>query len=480
MAVAAYLESGAYVRHIRKSRRRLVGPVAPRYSLPMVLDTDVCVIGGGPAGMMAAGRAAERGARVLLIEKNPTLGRKLLITGGGRCNVTNAEFRREVLVEKYGDRSQFLHSLFARFGPQQLIGFLRERGLGVVIEAENRAFPDTHRAASVLAVLEGYLSAGRVEVRTKMCVRGLAPGGPGEARIAGIETDEGRIRARSIILATGGLSRPETGSTGDGFRWLASVGHTVNIPEPSLVPVRVAEPWVRRLQGLSFEDVRLTALPPEPPSGDARSTAGPHRGGKKQARVSERGKLLFTHFGLSGPLVLNMSSRMLELSRRTEDGSEQLRLEIDLIPGEDHASLDCTIRDSIAGAPNKKVQNSLAPALPSRLVPLLLELAEVDPDLPANSLTRPARLAIVRLMKAFPLTFDGVLGNDKAITTSGGVSLEEVDFRTMRSRLFENLYLAGDILDFQRRSGGYSLQICWSSGWVAGGAAAEGSTEEEK
>ncbi len=439
----------------------------------MELETDVCVIGGGPAGMMAAGRAAECGARVLLLEQNRSLGRKLLITGGGRCNVTNAEFRREALVEKYGDRGKFLHSLFARFGPRELIELLERFGLRVVIEEENRAFPETHRASSVLDVLERYMADGGVEVRSGMAVRGLVadePGGAGRAhspkrRVNAVATEGGMIGARQFILATGGLSRPETGSTGDGLRWLAAVGHTVHIPEPSLVPVRTAEQWVRRLQGLTFDDVRLTAFPFESAAEPTAGAQGKSIPGRRP-RLSERGKLLFTHFGLSGPLVLNLSSRFLELSRQSED--ERLRLLIDFIPTVDHGALDRSIRESIAEAPNRKVRNSLPRVLPSRLVPVLLELAHLDPDLPAHSLTRDSRLEIGRLMKALPLTFDGVLGADKAIVTSGGVELEEIEFRTMRSRLIENLYFAGDILDFQRRSGGYSLQICWSSGWVAG------------
>ncbi len=422
-------------------------------------EIGVCVVGGGPAGMMAAGRAAECGARVVLLEKNERLGRKLLITGGGRCNVTNAEFRRHVLVEKYGERGEFLHSLFARFGPRELIDFLARYGLGTVIEEENRAFPATHRSASVLEVLTRYLADGGVEVRTRTAVRGLLAD-PATRRVAGLATSAGVVEARSVVVATGGLSHPETGSTGEGLKWLASIGHAVRIPEPSLVPLRACEPWVARLAGLAFDDARLTALP---------------LAGERPAKTpSERGKLLFTHFGLSGPLALNLSSRILKLAREAGDEEEHLRLLVDLVPAEDHAKLDAAVRSSLAAAPNRKVRNSLPQALPSRMVPVLLELAKVDPDLPAHSLTRDSRLAVVRLMKALPLTFDGLLGTDKAIVTSGGVALEEIDFRTMRSRLFDNLYLAGDLLDFQRRSGGYSLQICWSSGWVAGSASAEG------
>ncbi len=419
---------------------------------------EVCVVGGGPAGMMAAGRAAECGARVVLLEKNDRLGKKLLITGGGRCNVTNAEFRRPVLVEKYGERGEFLHSLFARFGPRELIDFLARYGLATVIEEENRAFPATQRASSVLEVLARYLADGGVEVRTRAPVRGLQADAAAR-RVTGVETAGGVIEAGSVVVATGGLSHPETGSTGEGFGWLSAIGHSVRIPEPSLVPLRASEAWVARLAGLAFEDARLTAL----------SLSGE----RPKKTPSERGKLLFTHFGLSGPLALNLSSRILALAREAGDEEERLRLLVDLVPTEDHARLDAVIRESLAAAPNRKVRNSLPQALPARMVPVLLELARVDPDLPAHSLTKASRLEIVRLMKALPLTFDGLLGSDKAIVTSGGVALEEIDFRTMRSRLFDNLYLAGDLLDFQRRSGGYSLQICWSSGWAAGTASGQ-------
>lgn len=451
-------------------------------------SVGVCVIGGGPAGMIAAGRAAELGADVVLLEKNPRPGRKLLMTGGGRCNVTNAEFRRHVLVEKYGPRGESLHSLFARFGPADLIGFLAARGLGVVIEDDNRVFPETHSAASVLEVLTRYMADGGVRVRTAAAVVGLeadradderarqaagidtaaGAGGPRAARVSGVRVGGALIRARKVILATGGLSRPETGSSGDGLRWLAALGHAVRYPEPSLVPVRVEEEWIGRLQGLAIPDARLTALPPTPSGVEDRS--GPRR--RSGVQLSERGKLLFTHFGLSGPLVLNMSSRISELAHEAGAADERVRLLVDLMPATDHGSLDQIIRDAISAAPNRKVRNTLPGAIPARLSPVLLELARVDPDLPANSLRREARHEIVQLMKALPLTFAGVLGTEKAVVTSGGVALDEIDFRTMQSRLYENLYFAGDILDFDRRSGGYSLQICWSSGWVAGSAAA--------
>ena len=419
---------------------------------------EVCVIGGGPSGMMAAGRAAECGARVILLEQNRDLGRKLLISGGGRCNVTNAEFRRHALVEKYGERSDQLHSLFARFGPAEMIRFLAERGLGTVVEEDNRVFPETHRAASVLEVLVGYMQSGGVEVRLGEQVRGLAADGA-LRRVTEVRTKSSTLYPDRVVLASGGLSRPETGSTGDGLRWLAAIGHTVRYPEPSLVPVRVAEDWVRRLQGLSFQDVRLSALP----AGSAAEGAE-----RRHKGASERGKLLFTHFGLSGPLVLNLSTKLLDLSREAGDASDRLRLTIDLFPTQDHGALDAQIRDGILEAPNKKIRNSLPASLPSRLVPLLLELCAIDPELPAHSLRKESRKAIVALAKAIPLTFVGLLGTDKAVVTSGGVSLDEVDFRTMRSRLYDNLAITGDLLDFERRSGGYSLQICWSSGWVAG------------
>lgn len=404
--------------------------------------------------MMAAGRAAAGGCRVILLEKNSEPGRKLLITGGGRCNVTNGETRRHVLVEKYGPGGKVLHGLFARFGPEELRRFLSSRGLETVVEAENRVFPATQNAASVLQVLRAYMAEGGVDVRAGHVVTAIEveeqPGGG--SRIGCVRAGDRVFRAASCILATGGTSHPETGSTGDGFRWLRELGHRVREPAASLVPVRVREGWVRALQGIALEDVRLTA------------TAA-------SGRISERGKLLFTHFGLSGPLVLNMST---PISRLGPSG--EVRLSLDLYPALDHAELDRRLLDAVSAAPRKNLSNTLPPelGLAASLIRAVLDQSQVASETTGAEMTRAARRSIAATLKSFTLTFDGLLGSRHAVVSSGGAELDEVDFRTMRSRRYENLYLAGDILDFQRRSGGYSLQICWSSGWVAGMNAAAG------
>ncbi|HUX13773.1 MAG TPA: NAD(P)/FAD-dependent oxidoreductase, partial [Spirochaetia bacterium] len=455
----------------------LVSPRTLPYTSPVAPPGgkyDVCVIGGGPAGMIAAGRAAESGRRVLLLEKNSSPGRKLLITGGGRCNVTNAETRHQALVERYGSRGKFLHSLFARFGPGDLREFFRERGLETVVEQENRVFPATQRAASVLEVLLRYMQDGGVEVRLNTAVDGLETESEvnGQGRITGARSSDRVYRADAYIVATGGTSHPETGSTGDGFVWLRRIGHQVREPEASLVPIRVREDWVRALQGVALDDARLTARVPG--AGDG-----------ADARCSERGKLLFTHYGLSGPLVLNMSTPIKELEKTARRQSmippgEGISLFIDLFPSIDHAALDRSVLNAFAAGPRRKPVN-LLPAefsLPARLVGVILRQAGITAEATASEVRKDERRRLVVELKALRLTFDGLLGARDAIVSSGGVALEEIDFRTMSSRLYLNLYLVGDILDFQRRSGGYSLQICWSSGWLAGVSAAVGASGE--
>lgn len=410
---------------------------------------DVIVIGGGPAGMMAAGRAAELGARVLLLEKNPTLGKKLLITGGGRSNVTNAEFDPHLFLAKFKDAAKFLHSPLSQFGVQDSLDFFVSHGMPTKIEAEKRVFPVSDSAQSVWDVLVRYMQAGKVTVLADREVSGLTVA---NGSISGVQLKNGEsFEASTYILATGGKSRPETGSTGEGFRWLRKIGHSVSEPKPSLVPLRVRETWAHRLSGLSFSDAKLSVF----------------RDGKKQE--SRRGKILFTHFGLSGPLALNMSRG---ISESLPYGA--VTVSIDLRPETNLGELDAELRTLFDGQKNKQLKNSLDGFAPALLIPILIKLAGVSPEKPVHSVSRTERLALVRLMKGLAITVTGLLGADKAIVTSGGVSLEEVDFKYMRSRLYLNLYLVGDILDIDRPSGGYSLQLCWTTGYVAGTAAGRG------
>lgn len=410
-------------------------------------EFDVVVVGGGPGGLMAAGRAAELGAKVLLLEKNAGLGKKLLITGGGRCNVTNAEEDVRTLLGKYGKAEQFLFSPFSKFGMPEALRFFNERKMETKVEGAKRVFPVSDSAASVLEVLEQYAKAGEVTVRTGVKVTGLTVSGD---EVTAVETTAGPISAKSFILATGGTSRPETGSTGDGFAWLKRVGHAVRESGAALVPVAIEEPWVKRLQGITLEDVKMYV----------------YQSGEKQE--SFRGRLLFTHFGISGPMVLNASRGIGELLPYGP-----VAIELDLFPTTSHGELDAKLQELFASSAKKTCRNALKEVVPSAMAPVLAELAGIDEDVTCNGVTKPKRAKLVSLSKALPMTVEKLMGLDKAVVTSGGVALEEVDFRTMASRLYPNLHVVGDLLDIDRPSGGYSLQLCWTTGYVAGSAAAD-------
>lgn len=410
------------------------------------LHTDVVVIGGGPAGMMSAIQAAKSGAKVVLIEKNKTLGKKLLITGGGRCNVTNATFDNRALAEKYGKKGKFLLSPFSKWSVKDTIDFFESRGMPTKIEAENRVFPQSNSAQNVLDVLISEMENVGVKVLTGSPVIKVTSL---KNRIISVETENATISAKTFVFTTGGTARPETGSSGDGFKWLGKLGHTINTPSVALVPVKIKEKWSHKLQGLSLPNVKITLI-------DARA--------RGEARI---GKILFTHFGLSGPLVLNMSQSIGEALREGV-----ITIELDLFPALDHSALDEKLRAHLAKAQNKKWANALLGFVSPLLAPVLVELSGINATLPVNKVERTARLAFVRKMKALTITPTGLLGAEKAIVSSGGVKLEEVDFKTMRSMIIKNLYLAGDILDFERPSGGFSLQICWTTGIIAGQSAA--------
>jgi len=414
----------------------------------VVMDYDVIIIGGGPAGMMAAGRAAECGARVALLEKNTSLGAKLLITGGGRSNVTNAEFDQHVFLRKFGVAGKFLYSPLSQFGVQNTLDFFHVHGMPTKVEAEKRVFPVSDSAQSVWDALVSYMRKENVTILTDMEVLGLETA---HGRVSGARMKNGSLmEARSFILATGGQSRPETGSTGDGFRWLRSIGHTIVAPRPALVPVTVRESWISTLSGVSFQDVKLSYF-------------------QKDKKIeSRRGKLLFTHVGLSGPLVLNMSRNIAEF---LEYGD--VTVSLDFLPEKNVREVDEYIQKLFDSQKNKQVKNCFDGFLTPLMIPVMLKLADIDKETPVHSVTRDERMKLARLVKDFRLTVYGLLGADKAIVTSGGVALEEVDWKHMRSRKFENLYLVGDVLNIDRPSGGYSLQLCWTTGYVAGISASE-------
>ncbi len=404
---------------------------------------DVVVIGGGPAGMIAAGRAAELGAKVALLEKNPKLGKKLLITGGGRCNITNAEFDVKKMVAKYGKKGKALFGSFARFGVEDTLNFFNQKGLSTKVEAEKRAFPVSNKAEDVWKVLVNYLKEGKVKVIYNSAVVGI------ESKNGNITTiklaDRTNITAKKYIVATGGKSRPETGSTGEGFDWMKSIGHSVEESDSALVPVKIKDEWVKALSGVSFTNAKLSVF----------------QDSKKQETRS--GKILLTHFGISGPLVLNMSKGIAELFKYGP-----VNLELDLYPELEPKALDQKFLETLSKSLNKMIKNNLGDIVPPKMISTILSMTGINPETLGNELTKEQRLKIISLVKALPMTVSGFLGVEKAIVTSGGVSLKEIDFKTLQSKLYPNLYLAGDILNFDRPSGGFSLQICWTTGYLAG------------
>lgn len=409
---------------------------------------DFIVVGGGASGLMAAGRAAERGREVLLLEKNKKLGEKLKISGGGRCNITNAELDEHALLKHYGKAEQFLYSAFSQFGVKETFSFFESRGLPLVVQARKRAFPHTQRAIDVYLVLEKYIRKGRVTVKTGSPVTHIVLGTGAESeKIAGVVCGQREYKARFFMFATGGVSHPETGSTGDGFSWLAELGHTIIKPTPTIVPLAVRERWAKELAGVSLSLMKITFF----------------LDGARQ--FSKTGNILFTHFGVSGLVILNSAYKVSDL---LHNGT--VTAVIDAFPDTDQGSLERRIIAVFDQNKNKTIKNlmkDIAPAGTSRSVMELLR-GDIDPETKVHSVTIEERKRIVRLLKALPLTITGLMGYDRAVIADGGVPLDEIDMRTMRSKKIENLYIGGDLLHINRPSGGYSLQLCWTTGYAAG------------
>lgn len=401
------------------------------------------VIGGGPAGMMAAGTAAKRGLKVALLEKNPTLGVKLLITGGGRCNVTNAEYDVRTFLKKYKDSDKFLFSAFSQVSVKDALEFFNTRGMPTKIEAEKRVFPVTDKSQSVWDVLVNYMNENKVVIKTNSTVVSFETA---NNVITGVKLKNGDvITAKYFILATGGTSRPETGSTGDGFKWLKNLGHNIIPSNEALVPIALKDSWYKKLSGVTLKDIKLTTFQ------------------NNEKQEVHKGKLLFTHFGISGPTVLNMSKDIGELLKYGE-----VIIKLDLLPQLDHGMMNSKLQEIFKTDDKKKIKNSLGNIIPSALVDIVLELAKIDTEKTCNSVSREERLKLIDVIKGIPMEVDNLLGSDKAIVSSGGVDLLEVDFKNMKSRIISNLYLIGDVLNIDRPSGGYSLQLCWTTGLVSG------------
>lgn len=404
---------------------------------------DVIVIGGGASGMMAAIVAALNGKRVCIIEKNKTLGVKLSITGGGRCNVTNAEENIHELLSVYGDAKDYLYSPFSQFNNKNTFEFFEKLGLPIVVQARKRAFPHTEKASDVVKTLEKELHRLNVTFALGIKVKDLIRE---KDEISHIETNKGVFKASSYILATGGLSHPETGSTGDGFNFLANMGHKVKNPTPTIVPLSVSDQWVKDLSGVSVDLMKITF----------------YSNGVKN--FSKKGKLLFTHFGLSGPLILNSSSKVQDL---LHDGT--VSAHIDLYPDFDIGTLDKKILKIFDENKNKNFSTIFKLIVPDGMHKTLSTLFDkIDFNTKVHSISKDERRYIVDTLKALPLEINGLMGYERAVVADGGVSLSEIDTKTMRSKLIKNLFVTGDLLDINRKSGGYSLQLCWTTGYVAG------------
>lgn len=405
----------------------------------MAEQWDVVVVGGGASGMMAAGTAAERGRRVLLVERNRMLGRKLRITGKGRCNLTNMTDVEDLVAHIPGN-GRFLRGAFYRFGPQHLVEFLHEWGLETKVERGKRVFPVSDASADVVAALERFLQAHGVVVRTECPARSLVV----QESIRGVRLAGGAVvPAPAVVLATGGASYPRTGTTGDGYRMAQEAGHTIVPIRASLVPLEVAEPWAPQLKGLSLRNVELYALSPE---GDV--------------MWQERGEMLFTHFGVSGPLVLSASRHIV--------GRQGCRLRIDLKPALSEEQLDARLQRDFQAALRRHVGNALADLLPHALLPVVLREAGIAEEHPVHQVTRAQRLALVHTLKGLMLTVSRPRPLDEAIVTAGGVATAEVDARTMQSRLVPGLFLTGEVLDLDAYTGGFNLQIAFTTGRIAG------------
>lgn len=404
----------------------------------------VIVVGGGAAGMMAAVAAADSATRVLLLEKNEKLGKKLFITGKGRCNVTNGA-EMEALLANVCRNPKFLYSAFYSFDNMAMMDFLEKAGCALKTERGDRVFPASDRSSDVISALQRELKKKNVEIHLNTEVKALQIR---NGCVTGVMGKDGKnYGADSVIVCTGGISYPLTGSTGDGYRFAADAGHQITETTPSLVPFNVKEGWCGQLMGLSLKNVSVKLI-----------------SGEKQV-YEGFGEMLFTHFGVSGPLILSASSFY---SERTET-----RLLIDLKPALDEEQLDRRMLRDFEENKNRQFKNALGGLFPVKLIPVMVRLSGIDPDKKVNEITREERTGFVKLMKRLPLTITGTRGFAEAIITRGGVSVKEINPSTMESKRAAGLYFAGEVLDVDALTGGFNLQIAWSTGWLAGCSARE-------
>lgn len=400
------------------------------------MSFDGIIIGGGPAGMLASIIAAQQGSKVLLLERNDRLGKKLLITGKGRCNVTNACSAQEVL-QNVPRNGRFLYSAMENYPPASIMDFLESHGCPLKVERGNRVFPVSDKSSSVLECLRNVMHRSGVQVKTERALEILTDG----SGVTGVRTSREVIPAKWVILATGGVSYPTTGSTGDGYEIARKLGHTIIAPEGSLVPLECAGQDCPDMQGLSLRNVGVKLL-----------------NAKNKVLYKDFGELLFTHFGVSGPTVLSSSAHL---------KGDNCSLVIDLKPALDEGKLNDRILRDLEQYKNRSMENALTDLLPRSMIPVVLRRLGIPGDLQANSLTKQQRRALVELLKAFTLKITGKRPVAEAIITSGGVKTSEIDPKTMASKKVPGLYFAGEIIDCDAYTGGFNLQIAWATAYAA-------------
>lgn len=417
----------------------------------MTGQVQIVVAGAGAAGMIAAVTAARQGAKVVLIEPNEKVGRKLYITGKGRCNVTN-DCRVDQLLASVPRNGKFLYSAFSRFSPQDTIAFFEKLGVPLKVERGNRVFPQSDRAADVIDALWKELRRCRVELRQDRVTEVAVSGG----RVSGVKLEKaGLVNCEAVLLATGGASYPRTGSTGDGYRIAEALGHTITPIRGSLVPLESEDRACSQLQGLSLRNVVLRM-----------------KNQRGKTVYHEQGELLFTHFGLSGPLVLSASAHM-------DFARDRYAAHIDLKPALDEEKLDARLLRDFGERANQDVSNALGALVPRSMIPVMAERAGIDGQTKVRDIRREQRRRLLDALKDFTVDISGPRSVEEAIVTAGGVKVSQVDPKTMQSKLVQGLYFAGELLDVDGYTGGFNLQIAWSTGYAAGLAAAGGKEANE-
>lgn len=402
----------------------------------------VIVIGGGPAGIMAAGIAAQRGNEVVLLEKNERLGKKLLISGKGRCNITN-DTDIEGLIENTPGNGNFLYSAFYTFSNQDLISFFNELGVNTKVERGGRVFPTSDSAKDVMHALQTFLNKNNVKVMTETAVKNIITE---KGKVVGIERLNGSImEAKSIILAVGGKSYPGTGSTGDGYEMVRRLGHTVTPLKPSLIPLITKEAWIRNLQGLSLKNISVT-----------------FKSNKGKEIYNDFGEMIFTHFGVSGPVILSASRHLLPYD------FTDIKLSIDLKPALSEEKLDERVQRDFDKYSRKQFKNSLDDLLPQKLIPVIIRLTKIDPEKQVHQITKEERKKLVTILKGLETSIIGARPIKEAIVTAGGIKTSEINPSTMESKKVSGLFFAGEIIDVDAYTGGFNLTIAFSTGYLAG------------